>query len=59
MHLGRKPASMTVPHTPSLLLLKSASVIEASMVICNDRLSTPPKVNFDNVLFVSLVLPSY
>jgi hypothetical protein len=50
---------MTVPYTPSPLLLKSASVIEASMVICDDSLSTPPKVNFDNVLFMSLALALY
>ena len=55
-HLGRKAASMMALEAPSFFLLKSASVMEVSMVTGGPSFlpTMPEKVNFSNAPFVVL-----
>ena len=55
-HLGRKAASMMAPEASKVFPLKSASVMELSMVTGLLYLSSPLKVNFTNALMADTIL---
>jgi hypothetical protein len=48
MHLGRNAATMMAPEEPRPFPLKSALVMEASMVTGAESSSPPLKVNFES-----------
>jgi hypothetical protein len=50
VHLGRKAAAMIAPDTPRALRLRSASIMEVSMVTGLLSVSSPLNVNFNMAL---------